>query len=156
MNRSSIMGIISVILGLMIIIFPLTGYLALDLIFSISIVFLGIYSIIAGASVKNWVNIILGALFLILGIMMIYNPGALAFFTAFTNYFVGIVLIVFSIFNLFMGGENKYASIAGLIFGILSIVIGYLCLSPLFIGILMGLWFIMSGISKFVEPDFKE
>ncbi|MDO5849892.1 MAG: DUF308 domain-containing protein [Methanobacteriaceae archaeon] len=154
--NNKIAGIIAIILGLIIIICPLAGFVAMDWVIAISIILLGIYALIAGCMGEtDFVNIILGILFIIFGIILFFNPLLLSFVTAFINYFVGILLIVLSIVNLFTKGDGKYISIIGIIFGIIAIIFGYLALNPLFLGIIIGVWFLIAGIMKVALPDIE-
>lgn len=159
MSSNTIMGIISIILGLIIIACPLAGFVALSWVIALSVIFLGIYAIIDGFTGDNdWANIILGVIFLILGIILFFYPTLLQFIIAFVNYLVGILLIVLSIVNLFTAkGSDKYMSIAGILFGILAIIIAYLVslriVGLIFIAVVLGVWFIVSGIMKIALPS---
>ena len=151
---NKVAAILSIILGLIIIVCPLAGFVASAWVIALSIIFLGLYALIAGClGETDFVNIILGILFVIFGIILFFNPAFLAFITAFVNYFIGILLIVLSIINLFTKGDGKYASIIGIIFGIIALILGYLSLNPLFLGIVIGVWFLIAGITKLVAPD---
>ena len=153
---NKIAAILSIILGLIIIICPLAGFVALDWVIALSIIFLGLYALIAGClGETDFVNIILGILFIIFGIILFFNPVFLAFITAFINYFIGILLIVLSIINLFTKGDGKYASIIGIVFGIIALILGYLSLSPVFLGVVIGVWFLIAGITKLAIPDVE-
>lgn len=48
-------------------------------------------------------------------------------------------------------------SIVGIVFGIIAIIFGYLCsiniIGLIFLGILIGVWFLVSGIMKIALPD---
>ena len=149
-------GILAIILGLIIIICPLAGFVAAAWVTALSIIFLGIYALIAGVMGEtDFVNIILGILFIIFGVIVFFNPVFIAFLTAFINYFIGILLIILSIVNLFTKGDAKYASIVGIIFGIVALILGYLSLNPLFLGVVIGVWFLISGIMKVALPDVE-
>lgn len=157
MERSTIMGIVSIILGIIILACPLAGFLAINWIFAISILLVGIFAVISGATGKtNWATIVLGILVIILGLCLFY-PVTFRLFVAFINYLTGIVLILFAIVNLFADtGYNKYMSISALIFGIISLIFGY-CVSielfgAIFIALVIGIWFIISGFMGIFLP----
>lgn len=157
---NKIAGILAIILGLIIIICPLAGFVAMDWVIALSLIFLGIYALINGfVGETDWVNIILGILIAIFGLILFFYPTLLQFIIVFVNYFFGILLIVLSIINLFTKGEGKYMSIVGIIFGIIAIIFGYLCslgvIGLVFLGVLIGVWFLVSGIMKVALPDVE-
>ncbi|MCQ2972813.1 MAG: DUF308 domain-containing protein [archaeon] len=154
MNNNVIVGIISLILGLICIICPLTGYLAGNIFFGLSILFLGIYAIALGAALDNGAaNIVLGIIFAIIGIIIFFNPAFLAVFASFIMFFNGILLIVFAIMNLFTKGESITFAILGIIFGFILLLFAYLVHNPIILGVIIGLWFVTTGIAKIVTPE---
>ncbi|MCQ2964495.1 MAG: DUF308 domain-containing protein [archaeon] len=155
---NKIAGILAIILGLIIIVCPLAGFVAMDWVIALSLIFLGIYSLINGCiGETDWANIILGILIAIFGLILFFYPTLLQFIIVFVNYFFGILLIVLSIINLFTKGDGKYMSIVGIVFGIIAIIFGYLCsiniIGLIFLGILIGVWFLVSGIMRIALPD---
>ena len=145
-----VLGILGIILGIVLIVCPLTGYLAYSLITAISLIFLGIFVLAAGCAGHSKIaNIILGLIILILGLVILFYPPAAAMLAAFIVYIIGLLIIIVSIVNIFAGeGDMKFISIVGIIMGILYILIGMLlssALGPFILGVLIGILLIVSG-----------
>ena len=148
MNK--ILGIIGIILGIILIVCPLAGFLAYSLIAAISLIFLGIFVLAAGCAGHSKIaNIILGLIILILGLVILFYPPAAAMLASLLVYIIGLLIIIVSIVNIFTGeGDMKFVSIVGIIMGILYILIGMLLSSaagPFILGILIGIILIVSG-----------
>ena len=153
MNSNTISGIISLILGLIIIICPLTGYLAANIFLAVSIAMVGILALVIGLiGDKSTLNIILGIIFIILGVLVFFNPAFLSALTAFVNYFAGIVLFIFAIVNLITRDESILLSVSAIFMAIICIIFGFLSYNPVILGVMIGVWFILAGIIKITTP----
>lgn len=145
-------GLILIILGLIIIAFPLLGILPFSLLLGISVLFLGIGLLIAGiigiraSTTMGVVELILGIIAVILGIGIIINPGFFSFLVALLIYIAGIFLIIVGIMAFFARIRNKWVSIVPIILGLIYILIGSIVADPFYLGALIGIWLLITGI----------
>ncbi|MCZ3366959.1 MULTISPECIES: DUF308 domain-containing protein [Methanobacterium] len=145
-------GLILIVLGLIIIAFPLLGILPFSLLLGISVLFLGIGLLIAGvigiraSTTMGVVELILGIIALILGIGIIINPGFFSFLVALLIYIAGIFLIIIGIMAFFAKIRNKWVSIVPIILGLIYILIGSIVADPFYLGALIGIWLLITGI----------
>ena len=92
MEQNKIAGILSIILGLIFIIFPVISTGLVSILIGVSLVFLGIASLLSGFSAFN---VIVGILAIIFGLLFIFNISALSLATPlFAAILIGITLIV--------------------------------------------------------------
>lgn len=150
MEPKKIYGILSVILGILFLIFPITGTLTISMVIGLSFLFFGIAIILNEFSA---INIIVGVLSIILGIIFIGNIAALSFIFGFQFYVVGIILVLAGVAGIISSSQvSKMASIVILILGIIAFGLGGLSFDqPLFATILVGVSLIIEGISLFLE-----
>ena len=145
-------GLILIVLGLIIIAFPLLGILPFSLLLGISVLFLGMGLLIAGvigiraSTTMGVMELILGIIALILGIGIIINPGFFSFLVALLIYIAGIFLIIIGIMAFFAKIRNKWVSIVPIILGLIYILIGSIVADPFYLGALIGIWLLITGI----------
>lgn len=98
--KNKIIGILAVILGLIIISFPMIGAIAANVTAGFSIMLMSIWLISIGVAeidyskTKSILNIVLGVLALILGLGLIFSPAMFSFLVGITLYLAGIILMV--------------------------------------------------------------
>ena len=110
MEPNKVSGILSIILGLIFIIFPILSSGLVSVMIGVSLLFLGIASILTEFSAFN---IIVGILAIIFGLLFIFNIDALSFLLGIQFYIIGIIIILIGVVGLFSGpGMSKLASIA--------------------------------------------
>ena len=162
LQRNAFVGILAIILGLIVIIFPLVSDYTLSIIAGIGIIFLGFWLLYQ--SYKAWgknlaagIAALIVAFFAIaLGIVFIGNVSALSFITFLAIYIVGLFLIITGITSLFSdsGAKAKGIGALGVIFGILFMIMGVYVGNPLFLAIILGAFLIIAGIAEiFVLPE---
>lgn len=145
-------GLILIILGLIIIAFPLLGILPFSLLLGISVLFLGIGLLIAGiigiraSTAMGVVELILGIIAVILGIGIIINPGLFSFLVALLIYIAGIFLIIVGVMAFSAKVRNKWIGIVPIILGLIYILVGSIVANPFYLGALIGLWLLITGI----------
>ena len=148
MESNQTSGIVSIILGLIFIIFPLFSSGIVSIMIGVSLVVLGIASILSEFSAFN---IIVGILAIIFGLLFIFNIDALSFLLGLQFYIIGILLILLGISGLFAQGMSKIASILIVILGIVSFALGGLSIdNPLFAAIIIGVALIAQGIRLYI------
>ncbi|WP_406536385.1 DUF308 domain-containing protein [Methanobrevibacter sp.] len=150
MEPNKISGILSILLGLIFIIFPVFSTATLSIFIGLSLVFFGIALIISGFSA---VNIIIGILAIIVGLVFVFNISALSFIFGIQFYIIGILLILGGIVGLLSdSGVSKIASVLIIILGIISFALGGFSIDqPLFAVILIGVALIIEGIGLYLE-----
>lgn len=160
-QRNVFLGILAIILGLIVIAFPLISVSTFSVLAGLGIIFLGIWLLIQ--SYKVWgKNLAAGIADLILaffafafGIVFIGNITALSFITFLALYIVGFFLIITGLTSLFSdsGLKAKGVGVLGVIFGILFMIMGIYLRSPLFLAIILGAFLIIAGIMEiFMSP----
>jgi membrane protein HdeD len=146
-------ALILIVLGLIVLAFPLIGIIPLSLVTGFIVLFLGIGLLLAGlmdmgenASV-GIVQIILGIIALILGIGFIFNPGLFSWLIGFIVWISGLFLVIAGIIGILTkAGDSRWNGVLALIIGILYIVVGTFIANPVILGILIGLWLLITGI----------
>ncbi|MDD1775116.1 MAG: DUF308 domain-containing protein [Methanobacterium sp.] len=165
LQRNVSVGIIAIILGLIVIIFPLVSDFTLSILAGLGIIFLGFWLIYQGY--KSWsknpaagiASLILAFFAIALGIVFIGNIQALSFITFLTVYIVGFFLIITGLTSLFTdsGLKAKAIGILGVILGILFMIMGIYLGNPLFLAIIIGAFLIIAGIMEiFVLPPAEK
>ena len=91
---------------------------------------------------------------LLLSIGLIFNPALLGFLTEISLYLAGIMLIIVGLASLINNRTSRYGfyiGIAGIVLGLLYIVIGSYLANPIILGTLIGMWLVISGILKLMD-----
>ena len=99
-------------------------------------------------------DLILGMVLLFLSIGLIFNPALLGFLTEISLYFAGIMLIIVGLASLINNRSSRYGfyiGIAGIILGVLYIIIGTYLADPIILGSLIGIWLVISGVLKLMD-----
>ena len=150
MEPNKISGILSIILGLIFIIFPIFGTAALSLLIGVSLIFFGIILILAGLTAFN---IIIGILAIIVGLVFAFNITALSVLFALQFYVIGIIMILAGIIGLISDSQiSKIVSVLIIILGIISIALGGFSIDqPIFAAVIIGLGLIFEGTSLYLE-----
>ena len=153
--RNSIMGVLAIILGILIMVFPVVGVVAASFVAGFAVIMLAIWFLIAGVSelqVSRLVGVllvILGIIALIIGFGIVFNPAIFAFLTGIILYLAGILMILAGVIALLDGLDVKYrvwGGVLGIVLGIIYIVLGTFAFHPIYLGFLIGIWLILNGI----------
>ena len=156
--KNTIMGLLAIILGLIVIGFPAAGVVAASLIAGFALIMLAIWFLIAGVAeshvsrVLGPLYVILGIIALIIGIGLLFNPALFAVLTGIILYLAGIVLIIGGIIGLLGGMQERYrlwGGVLGIVLGIIYIALGKLAFNPIYLGFLIGIWLLLTGIFSF-------
>ncbi|OPY25974.1 MAG: hypothetical protein A4E27_00805 [Methanobacterium sp. PtaU1.Bin242] len=160
--RNAIMGILAIILGVLVIAFPLVGVVAVSFIAGFAVIMLAIWFLIAGVAemyvdrVVGILTLILGIIALIIGFGLLLNPALFAFLTGIVLYLAGILMIIAGIISLLGGMEVRYrvwGGVLGIILGIIYIILGTFAFNPLYLGFIIGIWLLLIGIFSFFAPS---
>ena len=158
--KSKFVSLLAVILGLTIIIFPILGLIGVSSLIGLSVLLMSIYLLVVGVAIMDYnrtgavLDLILGMLLLFLSIGLIFNPALLGFLTEITLYLAGIMLIIVAVVSLINNRTSRYGfyiGIAGIVLGLLYIVIGTYISNPIVLGTLIGIWLVISGILKLMD-----
>ncbi|WP_407410263.1 DUF308 domain-containing protein [Methanobrevibacter sp.] len=158
--KTKFVSLLAIILGLIIIIFPALGLIGASSLIGLSVLLMSIYLLIVGVTIIDYntsgaiIDLILGLLLLFLSIGLIFNPALLGFITEITLYLAGIMLIVVAVASLINNRSSRYGfyiGIAGIVLGLLYIIIGTYVSNPIVLGALIGIWLVISGILKLMD-----
>lgn len=149
MEPNKIAGIMSIILGLIFLVFPFIGIATVSILIGISLMLFGIVLIIAEFKA---VNIIVGILAIIVGLIFISNIAALSFVLGLEFYIVGILLIFAGVAGLISTGSSKIISALMIVLGIISFALGAISFEqPIFAAVILGVALIVEGIGLFMD-----
>ncbi len=153
-------ALILIILGLIILAFPLLGVIGPSLITGFIVLILGIGLILSGimgmgeSKSMGILQLILGIIALILGIGFIVSPGLFAWLAGFLVWIVGIFLIIAGIVGFISNaGDNRWNGIIAVVIGLIYIIVGNLISDPYILGALIGLWLLITGILMLVIKE---
>lgn len=153
--RNSIMGILAIILGILIMVFPVAGVVAASFVAGFAVIMLAIWFLIAGVAelqVSRLVGVllvILGIIALIIGFGLVFNPALFAFLTGIILYLAGILMIIAGIISLLGGLDARYrvwGGVLGIVLGVIYIILGTFAFDPIYLGFLIGIWLLLTGI----------
>ena len=153
----AIRGLIAIIFGIIAIFFPATAFLSLVLVFGIFALIDGIFSIVAvfvshAHSESWWWLVIEGAFGILIGILTLIQPAAMAFAWIFVIAAWAIVTGILEIFTAIRLRKMITGEGWMIVSGILSILFGILvAFSPasgmFAVGLVIGLYALMFGIT---------
>ena len=158
--KTKFISLLAIIFGLIIIIFPIMGFIGVNALINLSVLLISIYLLVMGVSIIDYnrsgavLDLTLGIVLLILSICLIFNPSLIGFLAQISLYLAGIMLIVVGLVSLINNRQSRYGfyiGIAGVVLGLLYIIIGTYISNPLVLGTLIGLWLIVSGVLKLMD-----
>ncbi len=159
MQKNSL-AIILIILGIIVLAFPLLGLIPLSVLTGLGVAFLGIGLILAGFSDRvessglGLLEIVLGIIALVLGLGFILNPGLFSFVAGLIVYMAGLFLIIVGVVALFTkAGGSRWNGVVAIIIGLIYLIFGYFISNPFYLGVLIGLWLLITGILMFFQKD---
>ena len=163
MHKQTTISIIAIILGIIIIAFPMLGVITAADILGLSVLLLAIFLLANGVSeveyntTRGLINTILGIIMLIISLGLIFNPSIFAFLTALTIYLAGIFLIIIGLIIIVGNRDNKYGfwmGILGIVLGVIYIILGTYIKDPLILGSLIGIWLLVTGILNLLDNGY--
>lgn len=154
-------GFLSIIIGLIFIIYPMLSADVVSIIVGLSLLYFGITAIYMGIIMRNNMNkavpiiiILLGLISFILGVLFIFYIDAVSFLVAFQFYIVGFIMIAFGITGIISRPTDAslFGSVLVLIMGVLSIALAAFALAqPVYIAIIIGVILIAEGLVLLVS-----
>jgi uncharacterized membrane protein HdeD (DUF308 family) len=158
--KSTINSILAIILGLIVIIFPIMGFISVEYLIGLSILLMSIFLMLNGMSeidyspTRSVLNLFIGFLMLILSLGLLFNPESFEFLAAITLYLAGIFLMIAGLVTLIGNRDSKFGfwtGIVGILLGIVYIIVGTYLSNPLILGSLIGIWLIITGVFKLAD-----
>ena len=161
MESNKILAIISIIIGLIFIIFPIFSANLISILIGAAVLIFGLGLAYTGIIAKDispaisTVSAIFGVVMIILGLAFIFGTNAISFLVGLQFYIVGFMLIITSIIGLLGGAEiNKTGSLVGLVLGIVILFIAlFAANNPILITIILGIALIAHGIVGYLHAD---
>lgn len=159
MKNKSI-GILAIILGIIIIAFPMIGVIGTSALFGLSTLLVSIIVLMIGVSIMDYntlgavTDYVVGVIMLIISLLIIFNPTYFASLAAIILYIAGIFIMVIGLIALINNRDAKYGfyiGISGIVLGIIYIIIGTYIKDPLILGSLIGIWLIITGVLKILD-----
>jgi uncharacterized membrane protein HdeD (DUF308 family) len=153
-------GLLSIIIGLIFIIFPMFSSEFISFIVGLSLLFFGISTVFMGYQIKDQMDLyskiimIIGAISIIFGFLFIFYIDALSFLVGFQFFIVGIIMIVFGITGLLskLTRFSTFTSILVLIMGIVLFALAIFAANqPIYIAIIIGIVIIIEGVSLLLD-----
>jgi uncharacterized membrane protein HdeD (DUF308 family) len=150
-------GILAIILGILVMAFPLFSVFTASVLAGFAIIFLGIWLLAQSFGVwgsSKWASIaylILGIIVIVCGIGLFGGVLAFSFLVSFLAYFAGFFLIISGIMSFFTKEAvyGKGSGILGILLGIIYIIIAPLLANPYYLALFIGIWLIIEGITFF-------
>lgn len=158
--KKSMLSILAIVLGLIIIAFPMLGLIGAQAIIGVAVLLMGVFLLISGISEIDYspsrsiATIFVGILILILGLILLFSPNTFAFLAALTIYLAGILLIVAGLVTLVGNKENGFSfwsGVLGIVLGVIYIILGTYAKNPMILGALIGIWLVLTGIIRLID-----
>lgn len=165
-EKNVLIGILSIILGLIIIVFPLISMVTVGVLAGLGVIFLGFWLLLQ--AIKSWkdnmaagiANIILALFAFLFGIVFIYDINFLKFITFFALYIVAFFLLLTGITALFSGKDIKarLSGVLGVVFALVFMYIAMQVQNIFYLAIVIGAFLIALGVMELFigPPEFSE
>lgn len=158
-EKNLLLGILGILLGIIVIVFPLISIFTVNAIAGIGIIFISIWILIK--SLKNdslaagAAGLIVAVFAIMMGIVFIGDIKAFEFFTFIALYVVGFFIALAGITSLISGEglKGKATGALGIIIGILFVIIGTYAANPLVLAAMIGAFLIIAGIIEIIAPE---
>ena len=158
--KNKFVSLLAIILGIIIIAFPMIGVIGTSSLIGLSVLLISIYLLVAGVDIIDYnksgaiIDLILGIILLFLSLGLIFNPNLFAFLAEISLYLAGIVLIIVGVVALVNNRHARfgfYIGVSGIILGLLYIIVGTYVADPIILGTLIGLWLVITGVLKIID-----
>jgi len=144
--QKNVGALLLIILGIIVLAFPLLGIIPFSVITGFIALILGIGLFLSGimemgeSTTFGIVELILGIIAVILGVGFIINPGLFSWVAGFLVWIVGLFLVIAGIIGfLNKAGDSRWNGIVAIIIGLVYIIVGTLIANPAVLGALIGI-----------------
>lgn len=161
MTHNTLLGILAIILGILVIVFPLISVFTVSVLAGLGVLFIGIWLLSlgfgawAGSKALGFLYLILGIIAIVIGLALFGNILALSFLASLWLYFGGVFLVIAGVMG-FLARDaplHKGSNALLVIMGILYVILGTYALNPLYLAIIIGASLIIDGLALFfVNP----
>ena len=153
---SKTLGVLTILFGLILLIFPWFGLWTLAAILGFILILMGIGLLVFGAftyQASKWGGVafmVVGLLGLIAGAGLFGNVGAFAALAGVGLYLSGFVLIIAGLIHVLKPRTrlSREVGLLGIVMGIVYVILGSFAVDPRGLSILMGIWLIIAGITS--------
>ena len=161
MESNKLLAIISIIVGLIFIIFPIFSSNLISILIGVAVLLFGIGLAYTGIISKeisgafSSVAAIFGVVMIILGLAFIFGTNAISFLVGLQFYIVGFMMIVAAVIGL-LGGPStqRTGAIISLVLGIVILFIAvFAANNPVLITIILGIALIAHGVSAYLYAE---
>jgi uncharacterized membrane protein HdeD (DUF308 family) len=158
-GKNVMIGILGILLGLIVIVFPLISIFTVNAIAGIGLIFVGIWILLK--SLKNSsiaagvAGLIVAVFAIMMGIVFIGDIKAFEFFSFIALYIVAFFLVLAGLESLISGKGIKGKGIGalGIVIGVIFAIIGTFAANPLVLATLIGAFLIIAGIIELFAPE---
>jgi uncharacterized membrane protein HdeD (DUF308 family) len=154
-ERNILLGILAIILGILVIAFPLFSVFTASALAGFAVILLGIWLVVQSFGVwekskaASIAYLILGLIAIIGGIGLFGSILAFSFLVSFWLYFVGFFMVISGIMSLFTKEGTAGKGVGGI-----GIILGTFAWNPYYLALLIGLELIFDGIALFfISPS---
>jgi membrane protein HdeD len=155
MANINMFGLLTLILGILVLIFPVAGVFSVSILIGFGILFLGVILLFQGAGIWgdnkiiSAVLLLLGIIAIVLGLDIFGNIWALSFIIGISYYIGGFFLIVMGILGFFTRDAKAHrgSSVLLVLMGILNLILGMFAMDPYYLAIIIGITLIIDGIT---------
>lgn len=161
MDFGKVGGIISIIIGLLFIAFPMLSSTVISIIIGLGLVLLGLSAFVTSFAMRKGSNgifsimgIFIGLVLIILGLLFIFYVDIVSFLVGVQFYLIGFILILFALSGLISRPNTKSTLISVLIFilGIVSIALAAFSIAePAVIATIIGVVLIIVGVFLIIK-----
>lgn len=163
-GSNMILGFLAIVLGILVIAFPLISVFTASIIAGLGILFAGIWLLARSIDIveksfgKAIVLLLIGIIGIIAGIGIMGKLVAFGILASFAMYIAGIFLIMAGALSMFSDLDTKSKGIGGIgiVLGFLVIFLGFYAYNPFYLAILIGFALIIFGFSKLLETTKTE
>ena len=158
--QKNAVALLMVLLGLIILAFPLLGIVPFSLISGFIVLMVGIGLMLAGIAEMGEsaglgiLELALGLIALIIALGFIFNPALFSWLIGFIVWIVGLLIILAGIGAVVTGSaSSRWNGVIAIVIGLIYVIAGTFLANPIVLGTLIGLWLIITGAVMFMARD---
>lgn len=152
-------SILMILVGIIILLFPLMSTATLGFLTGAIVLIISLGLLIGGLlqfstnKISSIITIILGIICLYYSYNLMFIPATVSALIGIILYIIGFVMIAFGIMNIIVSPLRvfKIFGIVTILFGIIVVILGGYLHNPEYLGYIIGLWFICSGLMSLFE-----